>query len=323
MVSSFSYVRPTSLKDAIRELSQPGACALAGGTDLLGCLRDGVFTARKVVSIGGLSDLRQIQTGGAGGVRVGALSTLTEVAESPLLKERYSALAQAAASAAGPQLRNQGTIGGNLCQRPRCWYFRGDFDCLRKGGASCFAVSGENELHAIFGGQGCYAVHPSDTAAALVALDAQVRLGGPSGARTLPARAFFVGPEQNLTKECALELGEILTEIYLPPPPAGTRSLYRKVRSRACWDFALVGAAVAARLDGRRVEWARIVLSGVAMVPWRATEAEEALAGRALDAESARRAAEAAVIGAEPMGQNDYKVELVKGVLEEALLSIA
>jgi xanthine dehydrogenase YagS FAD-binding subunit len=324
MLPNFTYVRPTSLAQAIRELGAPEARVHAGGTDLLGCLRDGVFSAQKLVSLNGLAELRGISTAPGGGLRIGALTPLAEVAAHPAIVKSYAALAEAAAAVASPQLRNQGTLGGNLCQRPRCWYFRGDFHCLRKGGDTCFAAEGENEYHCIFGGSGCYAVHPSDTAPALIALDAGARIAGPKGTRTVPLAAFFTGPVDELTRETVLAPDEILTEILLPAAPAGLRSFYRKARVRAAFDFALAGAAVAVRTSPQgHVEWARVVLSGVAPVPWRAVAAEKALVAKTLDPATIRLAGTAATEGAEPLAQNGYKVDLVRGVVEEALAAIA
>jgi xanthine dehydrogenase YagS FAD-binding subunit len=323
MMPSFSYVRPRSLDEAIRQLAAPGAHLHAGGTDLLGCLRDGVFAADTVVSLQGLTELRGISSTAEGGTRIGALATLAEIAASPLIRERYPVLAQAASSAASPQLRNQGTLGGNLCQRPRCWYFRGDFHCARKGGDTCYAVEGENQYHCIFGGETCYIVHPSDTAPALLALDARVRLAGPAGGRIVPLEGFFVPPAKDFTRETVVGTGEVVTEVLLPLPRPAARGTYRKVRGRGAWDFALAGAAVLVELEAGTVARARVVLSGVAPVPWRSPAAERALAGHKLDLANVRRAAAAAVAGAEPLSGNAYKVALARGVVEEALLSLA
>lgn len=321
MLPDFSYVCPTSIKQVLAEISSPGALLHAGGTDLLGCLRDGALSGQKVVSLRALQELRGIRATRDGGLRIGALTTLAEVAAHPLIAERYTALSQGAASAASPQLRNQGTLGGNLCQRPRCWYFRGDFHCLRKGGEMCYAVAGENEYHCIFGGNGCYIVHPSDTAPALLALGAQVRAIGPGGTRTIPIESFFVLPAADLTRENVLARDEVLVEILLPAADLKTRSSYRKVRARGAWDFALAGVALALQMTAGRVDGARVVLSGVAPAPWRSKQAEQALLGRALDADTAAAVAAASVAGAEPMSQNAYKVELVRGIVQEALLA--
>jgi xanthine dehydrogenase YagS FAD-binding subunit len=323
MLPSFAHTRPGSLGDLSKALAQDGAHVLAGGTDLLGCLREQVFAAGTLVSLGGFRELRGIQETAEGGLRVGALTTITEVVENEVIRRRYNALAEAAASVASPQLRNQGTIGGNICQRPRCWYYRGAFHCLRKGGDVCFALSGENRYHCIFGGDPCYIVHPSDTAPALVALGAQLRLAGPRGPRVLPLEGFHVPPSEDVRRETRLERGEIVAEVLLPRAAAGLRSTYRKVRTRAAWDFALVGAAIALQVSGGSVKDARVVLSGVAPVPWRAKGAETALLGQKLGAGVIARAAEAAVEGARPLEENGYKVALVRGLLEERLGALA
>ncbi len=322
MLKKFAYQRPETLAKAVAAAARPGASILGGGTDLLGSIRDQVFPVETVVSLSALKQLKGIAPK-AGGLRIGALTTLAEIAESPLVREKYTALAEAAASAASPQLRNQGTLGGNLCQRPRCWYFRGAFQCLRKGGEQCFAAAGQNQYHAILGGDGCYMVHPSDTAAAVVALGATISIAGPKGPRSVAAGAFFVPPAQNMTAENVLAGGEIVTEILLPAPAAGLRSTYRKVRERNSWDFALAGAAIAIAMAGGRVSEARIVLSGAAPIPWRSADAEKAIAGRALDAAAVRDAAAAAMKGADPLDGNAYKVALFRGLLEEVLTKFA
>ena len=322
MLPDFTYERPGSVDEALEHSSSDGAVLHAGGTDLLGCLRDGVFSAEKVVSLTGLEELRGIRSTGNGGLRIGALTTLTEIATDASIGEQYGALAQAAASAASPQLRNQGTIGGNICQRPRCWYYRGDFHCLRKGGDTCYAIAGENHYHCIFGGSGCYIVHPSDTAPALQALGASVRIASRSGSRLVPMEEFFVLPADDIRNENILEPGELVTEIVLPQAAAGVRSVYRKVRDRGAWDFALAGLAAVVSMDGDRVETVSLVLSGVAPKPWRAVDAERALTGGQLDSETIARAAEAAVAGAQPLEHNRYKVQLVRGLMEETLRAL-
>ena len=323
MLPSFRYVRPRTVAEAVKALAAPGARAHAGGTDLLGCLRDGVFDAKTVVSLSGLAELTGISATKDGGLRIGALTTLAEIARHPGIAKGWPALAGGAASAASPQLRNQGTLGGNLCQRPRCWYFRGDFRCARKGGDTCFAASGENAYHALFGGSGCWVVHPSDTASPLVALQATVQVTGPKGTRSLPVEKLFVLPAVDLTRETVLAPGELITEVRLPAPLPGGKGLYRKVRARGAWDFALGGVALALSGKDGKVASARVVLSGVAPVPWRVPEVEKLLAGKALDAKLAAEAAGLAVKGAEPMDGNGYKVALVKGAVEEALLALA
>ncbi len=323
MLSQFSYQRAASVKEAVAAASRPDTRILAGGTDLLGCLRDGVFEANRLVSLNGLAALKGIRQRTGGGLRIGALTTLTEITEDKQIREAYPVLAQAAASVGSPQLRNQGTLGGNLCQRPRCWYFRGDFKCRRKGGDTCFAEAGDSQLHCIFGGNNCYMVHPSDTASALVALDAKVSITGQRGIRVLPLSSFFLLPAQNIAKETALQPGEIITEIQLDPPQPGTRSIYRKVRERGAFDFAIAGAAIMLVVAEGRVHTARIVLSGVAPIPWRAADAETIIIGKPLDTSTISAAATAAVKDASPLADNGYKVPLVRGILEETLSTLA
>jgi xanthine dehydrogenase YagS FAD-binding subunit len=323
MLSSFSYAQPTTIGEAVKLSSAPNARITAGGTDLLGCLRDHVLQADKVVSLSKIAELRGISPAANGGLRVGALATIAEIAANSQIVQRYAALSQAAAVVASPQLRNQGTLGGNLCQRPRCWYFRGEFNCARKGGDTCFAMEGENQYHCLFGGSACFIVHPSDTAPALLALGASVRIAGPRGTRTVPIAQFFMPPAQNIRKENVLEASEIVTEVLLPAPPANLRSSYRKVRGRGSWDFALAGVALAVVKSSDKVESIRMVLSGAAPIPWRVEAAEKTLTGNRLDAATAAAAADAALKGAEPLAQNGYKVPLFKGLIKEALLALA
>jgi xanthine dehydrogenase YagS FAD-binding subunit len=324
MLPSFAYVRPTSLAEALTHLGSQGARIHAGGTDLLGCLRDAALPPPGlVVSLSRLDDLRGVRTEGDGSLAIGALTSLAEVAANPIIGEHYTALAEAAVVVSSPQLRNQGTIGGNLCQKPRCWYYRGEFDCLRKGGELCFAYEGENQYHCIFGGESCFMVHPSDTAPALIALDATVRIASPRGVRSLPVADLHVPPSEDPTRELALEPDEILTEVVLPRPGSSTRSSYRKVRARASWDFALVGVALALRMGGSTVSSAKIVLSGVAPFPWRSQAIENAITGRSLDATTISAAAAAAIEGAEPLAENGYKIPLLQGLVSDQLEALA
>ena len=323
MLKSFSYVRPTSLDEAVTQLKAGGARVHAGGTDLIGCLQNGVFDAERVVSLAAIPALRGIRDGSGGAMRIGALTPLSEIAGHPLVHERYPALAQAASVVGTPQLRNQGTLGGNLCQKPRCPYYRGPFACRRKGGDICFAMGGPNEGHAIFGGVRCHMVHPSDTAAALTALGATVVVAGPDGERRVAMDDFFVPPRVDPTRETVLQPGELVSEVLLPRPAEGVRSSYRKAAQRQTWDFALAGVALALRFADGRVAEANVVFSGVAPVPWRSAAAEEALAGHPLTPEVVERAAAAAVEGASPMRDNAYKVELLRGVLEQSLSALS
>ncbi|MBW2442660.1 MAG: xanthine dehydrogenase family protein subunit M [Deltaproteobacteria bacterium] len=322
MVPPFSYLRARSLDEALRYLSQEGARAHAGGTDLLGCLRERIFEVTTVVSIAGLKELRGIAATPSGGLRIGSLTTIAEIARHPVIQSKYRALSMAANEVASPQLRNQGTIGGNLCQKPRCWYYRGEFHCLRKGGDQCYAVEGENAYHCILGGENCFIVHPSDTAPALVALQASVSIAGPNGRRTVAVEDFHMSPADDYTRETVLEPAEIVTEIVLPPPAPGLQSSYRKVRARRSWDFALAGVALAVVFNGNRADDCRVVLSGAAPVPWRSAEAEKVVRGRQLNRDRAAQAAEAALENADPMEQNAYKIPLFRNLIEQQLMAI-
>ncbi len=322
MLPKFSYLRPETIREALAVLEGNNALVHGGGTDLIGCLRDRVFSTDTVVSLTAIADLRGIESTRDGGLRIGAMTTIAEIAENTDVRHRYGAFADAAKVVASPQLRNQGTIGGNLCQKPRCWYYRGDFDCLRKGGEICYAYEGENQHHCIFGGDMCYIVHPSDTAPALAALGAVCRVSGPSATRSVPVESLHVPPSVDPQRETVLEADEVITDVVLPAPQPGLRSSYRKVRDRASWDFALAGVALALVFDGDTVASARIFLSGAAPIPWRAKGVEAVITGTKLDAATVAEAAKATVVGAEPMSKNGYKIALFKGLMTEQLEAI-
>ncbi len=321
MLPKFTYSKPTDLEGALAVLDDRPCRLHGGGTDLIGCLRDRVFGADTVVSLTAIPGLDGISESSTG-LRIGAMTTIARIADDPAVASKYRALADAAASVASPQLRNQGTLGGNLCQKPRCWYYRGDFHCLRKGGEKCFAYDGENQYHCIFGGEFCYIVHPSDTAPALAALGAVCRIAGPGSERSVAVDALHVPPAEDPQREVVLENDEILTAVVVPPPQAGLRSSYRKVRTRAAWDFALAGVALALVFDGDTVRSARVFLSGAAPVPWRARGVESAVTGTTLDDATIAEAAAAAVAGAEPLANNGYKIDLFKGLVSGQLEAI-
>jgi xanthine dehydrogenase YagS FAD-binding subunit len=319
MMKNFSYLKAGSLEEAIDALSAEGAWLHAGGTDLLGCARDEIIPIEKVVSISNLKNLKGISSRSGGRIEIGALTPLADIASSSVILEKGAVLAQAAASVGSPQIREQGTIGGNLCQRPRCWYFRSDFKCRKKGGSSCYAMSGENQYHAIFGGGPCFFVHPSDVAVALVALEAQLSIAGPSRNKTTKIENFFVSPKERIDRENTLMPGEIITNISIPPIEGSVKSSYRKVMARGAWDFALASVAAVLRFESNTVRAARIVLGGVGPYPWRVEAAEKLLTGKKLDGELAAAAAEAAVTGATPLRDNAYKLEIVKGAVDESI----
>ena len=323
-MENFGYVRPANLKEAISLLgAQHGKVSpLAGGTDLLGEMKDDLLAPERLVSIKHLKELRGIRET-AMGLRVGASTLLAEIVESPAVQKKAPLLAMSAAKVGTPQLQNMATLGGNLCQRPRCWYFRNNFACLKRGGDRCYAITGQNQYHSILGGGPSYIVHPSDTAPALVALGARVRIAGPNGERTVPLDKFFVTPRQNVRRENILEPNEILTEVQVPTAPAGSRAIYVKEMVREIWDFALCSVAALVTLKNGIVQDARVVMGGVAPFPYRAEKAEAALRGKPLDERTTTAAGEAAVDGARPMTKNAYKIPLTQVVVKRALLTLA
>jgi xanthine dehydrogenase YagS FAD-binding subunit len=295
---------------------------MAGGTDLLAEIKEGVVQPDVVIdltSISGLSDIKKEKEG----VRIGAAATVAELAADPSIKLDYPGLHQAALSLATPQLRHVGTVGGNLCQRPRCWYYRDvQLVCRKKGGSQCYAARGRNKYHAIFGGGICHIVYPSDVAPMLMALDARVVVASTRGDRTLPLAEFYSLPSKNVRRENVLAADEMVREIRILPAKKGEKSAYIKLRERGTWDFALVSAAVKGTVSGKSLKDARIVLGGVAPIPWRLEKAEAAIAGQRLNEGLIKDAARAALADAKPLEENAYKSELVEAALIRGLLSL-
>lgn len=294
--------------------------ALAGGTDLLTLMKADIAAPSHLVDIKRLDELpREIEETDHGTI-LGALTTLADIELSEMIQTRYPALAQAAALAATPQLRNMATIGGNLLQRPRCWYFRhAHFHCWLKGGDECHARDGQNQYHDLFDVSPCVAVHPSDLASALLALNADVQLRGPTGERTLTLDEFFQPPEEDRRQETVIQPDELLLTVRIPPLPQGTRSIYLKAMDRKVWAFALVGVAACLRLQDETISQARLVLSGVAPIPWRLTDAEQMLIGQRADEVTFARVAEAALAQARPLEHNGYKIPLAQSLIRNAL----
>jgi xanthine dehydrogenase YagS FAD-binding subunit len=323
----FAYTRATSVQEAVTLLGRNGdgaARLLAGGTDLLTLIKAGVASPAHLVDIKRVADLDDRIEQTPDGLEIGALATLADLEASAVLREQWTALAEAAAVAATPQLRNMATIGGNLLQRPRCWYYRSPhLDCWLKGGTECPARDGESQQHAILGGGPCWAVHPSDLAGSLLALDTEARLQGPEGKRTLPIGELFAAPEEQRRTETVVRPDEILLSLRMPRPPAGTRSTYLKAMDRKSWSFALVGVASCLRLAGRRIEHARLVLTGVAPVPWRSEAAEQQLIGEEAGPDLFARAAEAALASARPLRHNAYKLPLARALIRRALEAVS
>lgn len=321
---NFEYIDAKSLGDVPDLLGKRWGESeiLAGGTDLLDRLKERLDTPKRVINIKGLKELHGIQNGD--GLKIGTLTTIAELAADERVHKSYPVLAEAAASIATPQLRNMGTVGGNLCQRPRCWYYRGlEYKCLKKGGAKCYAAEGLNKYNAILGGGPSFIVHPSDSAPALIALGAKIELLSADGKEEMPLDEFFELPIDNLRRENVMNPNEILTTITVPKQPNGTRSTYLKFREKQSLDFAISSVATVLQLQGSTVKSARIVLGGVAPIPWRAEAAEAALTGKTLTAANIAAAAKASTDGADPMTQNAYKVMLTQNLVKRALEKLA
>ena len=325
-MKSFENIDAKSVSQAVALLQKfnqekKSAVVVGGGSEILQLMKDRVIMPDYIVnlkSIPGLSAIKEDR----GGVRIGALTTLSEVEEHRAVREKLLILSDAAGEAASPQIRNAGTIGGNICQRPFCWYFRSsNFNCLRKGGQVCYTVTGDSRFHAILGAGPSYIVHPSDTAPALVALDAQIKIAAPSGERIMPLEKFFVLPSVDFKRENILKPGEIVTEIFVPYPKSGSKGFYHKVRERLAWDHAIVSVATIVQSNGGVARDARVVLGGVAPIPWRAPKAEEFLRGKKIDEGTAQKAGEIALEGAKPLKDNVYKIAMAKSLIQRALLA--
>ncbi len=323
-MNRFEFARATSVAEALDLAAEkPGSALKAGGIDLLDQMKEHVIEPPRLVDLKTLPGMQEIITEPGGSVRIGPLVTMSKVAAHPAVRAAHPALARACGEAASPQIRNVATIGGNLLQRPRCWYYRlASYRCLKKGGDTCFAVGGENRYHTIFADGSCNAPHPSNAALGLVALGASLVFESRRGSRTVPAEQFFTIPGNDPRRENAKEPDEILTAVTLPAAP-GVRSTYASVKEKAAFDWPLVSSAVALRIDGGVVLQARIILGAVAPVPRRAAAAERALVGKRLDEVSAQAAAVAAAAGAQPLSDNGYKVELLTVLVRRTLLSLA
>ena len=322
-MTSFRYADAGSIDEAISLLAQPGTVAMGGGTDLLTQVRDGVVAAEALVGLSAIPGLNEISETADGALSIGAAATIADVASHPLVRTRFAALAEAAGGLATPQIRNEATIGGNLAQRPRCWYYRSPLiPCLKKGGDRCYALAGDTRLLCVTGGDRCYIVHPSDTAVALTALDARVEIAGSNGRRVLSMEDFFASPGRDLLRENVLEPGELISRIVIPAD-VPDRSVYIKVRERESGDFALVSVAAAVILEGdgqdASINRARIVLGGVAPVPYRVREAEDHLSGRTIADIDPAEGAAMALAAATPLPQNGYKIPMARNIIRRAL----
>lgn len=324
-MKAFAYVNPTTEKEAIAALRDGGIAApLGGGQDLLARMKDYLHQPDRLVNVKNALDGKIVRTPN-GGLKIGAAVKLVDLAEDTVAGKLYPAVAKAASLVGSPQIRNQGTVGGNLNQRPRCWYFRQEeFLCFKKGGDRCFAADGENQYHSIFGNTGpSKIVHPSSLAVPFVAYGAAFRIVGPSGEREIPAAGYFTLPTmQNVQKENILADDELLTHVMLPPP-GDVRSGHYEVRFKESRDWPMAFATVVLVMHGSTVASARVVLGAVAPIPWRSEDAERALVGQPLNEQTAQAAGEAAVRAARPLSQNAYKVEIARTAVKRACLEAA
>lgn len=321
----FDHSAVQSTHEAVTALrALDGASLIAGGADLLSLMKAGIVAPAHVIDLKPARELRGVSVAADGAVRLGALTTLADIERDATLAERLPILRAAVRDAATPQLRNMATLGGNLMQRNRCWYLRGPYDCWQKGGDKCFAREGQNKYHAIFADGPCVAVHPSDLAPALLALDARVEVEGPTGARSLAIDELLQTPIAERRHEATLAADEVIVAVTIPAQPVGARGVYLKLMERQAWAYALVSAAAQlARAADGQVERARVVLGGVASAPRRLPAVEALLVGQAVTPELAARAAEAAVAGATPLTHNAYKVQMARELTRRAILEAA
>jgi xanthine dehydrogenase YagS FAD-binding subunit len=323
MMPGFELYQPDTLDGAVDLLQRFGddGWAMAGGNDSLDWFKDRVKRPRYVVDLTGIEALRGIRETPDGGIEIGALTTLTEIERSDVIRSRYGVLAAAAGRVASPQIRNAGTIGGNLCQDARCWYYRYGVDCYRAGGNTCYADTpeGQNREHCLWGADRCVAVSPSDTAPAMVVLDARMAIAGPNGEREVPAEQFFIGPEIDITRMTVLAPGEVLTAVRIPSEWSGARFYFEKVADRNVWDFPLVNIAAALVVNGETIERARLAAGAVQCVPRRLTVVEEVVRGQPKTEDTARLAGQSAIRGATPLNFNHFKIPMLQNLVTRAI----
>ena len=325
-MKTFSNASPRDAQQAVKlaqdaHKSGKAVSFSSGGSDLLALVKERIVKPDVIVNLRGLSNANQIASASSG-LTIGGEATLDEISKHATIKQQYAVLAEAAGSVATPQIRNVGTIAGNVAQRPWCWYYRNGFPCYKAGGNQCFSFAGENEFHAIFGGGPSYIVHPSDTAPALMALGATFRVVGPGGERRIPASEFFVLPRVNAQQENVLGNEDVILSVQVPALKANTRSTYTKILDREAWTHAIVSAAVVLEVDQQVVRRASVVLGGVAPIPWRLPEVEKMLTGQRLTEELAAKAGEQAVVGARALSKNAYKIPLTKNMVKRTLMEL-
>jgi len=323
VMPAFDLLQPSSAADAGRLLEQYGSDAwvMAGGLDSFDWLKDRIKKPKVLVDLSGIDELKGIRAT-SDGLEIGAMTTLTEIANHPEIRKNYSVLSQAVQVVASPQIRNQGTLGGNVSQDTRCWYYRGGWPCYRAGGNICYADTpvGRNREHAIFGADRCVAVHPSDSVPALIVLDAKFVIQTPKGERVVDAEDYFVGPQTDITRLNILEPGDLLTAIRIPSAWSGARFYFEKVRDRNVWDFPLMNVASASLLDGNNIRRIRIAVNAVSPRPMRLQQVEDAIVGKAADESTGEFAGRLAVQGAVPLQFNAYKIPLMRNLVKRAVV---
>ena len=319
----FELFQPTTVEDTVALLEQydRNAWVLAGGLDTFDWFKDRNKRRQVVIDLSGVEALRGVKKAADGGLEIGATTTLTDVANNPLVKDSFRLLSQAAALVASPQIRNQGTLGGNVSQDTRCWYYRSGWTCYRAGGNICYAdtPTAINREHAIFDANRCVAVNPSDTAPALIALDAQMVIRSSGRDRVVDAQNYFIGPSVDITRMTVLQPGELLTAIRIPAAWAGAEFYFEKIRERQVWDFPLVNIAAALKVSNGTISGSRVVVNAVAAHPMRLTAVEDAIAGKPRNEETAAMASDLAARGARPLAHNGYKIPLVKSLVKRAI----
>ena len=323
VMPAFDLLQPNTAAEAQRVLAENGSDAwvMAGGLDSFDWLKDRIKKPQVLVDLSGIDELRGVRTTSDGGLEIGAMTTLTDVANHPEIKKNYGVLAEAVSVVASPQIRNQGTLGGNISQDVRCWYYRGGWPCYRAGGDTCFADTpvGRNREHAIFGADRCVAVHPSDSVPALIALDAKFLVQGSKGQRVMDAEDYFIGPDIDITKINVLQPGDLLTAIRIPATYAGAKFFFEKVRDRNVWDFPLMNVASAMKLSGNNIEDIRIAVNAVSPRPMRLKKVETAVRGKSATPETGEMAGKMAVEGAVPLQFNAYKIPLMRNLVKRAI----
>lgn len=324
-MKKFEYAQPKKIDEVFQYLENPGSVIKAGGIDLLDLMKEDLLTPDRLVNLRGINELSFIRENKDGNISIGPNVTLSELADNDIIAKYFPVLSGATELIATPQIRNAATIAGNLCQRPRCWYFRStDFDCSRKGGSHCYALFGENKYHAVLGAQnGCAIVHPSGAAVALMSLNAVLVISDGKDKKQIDLKEFYVTPEQDITKETILEYNGLITEIIIPKEMRGYKNLYIKIKEKQSYDWPLADVAVSLKMNGDNCEEANVILGSAAPIPWKSKEAEFELRGNKITKELARKAGKACMEEAYPLEDNKYKIRLFQTIVYRAICETA